>query len=304
MGVHHRPAPVRRSSTRGGMYRARHGLVRARVGLSRAQLRAQRGVYRARIRARLGVSQARSRARNGVSHARDGLAQARTRHQLYRPTQPTPVDALLPWGLVLVGVGVMIGLLISAFVVPIRHTSGLGVPDELDFARPAPPPAAAPSPDGEPGGEERAGYVARDVAAIQYSPTPPPPSPTPSPTPSATPEPTTPAPDPYLSGSYRVDESYWDAFIGKVVIVNQSYSGRDWTVELAFGPDVGKLNTFWVDGTPQPTMQRADDRYVFTSTVPVAGQSWVVLKVHFDRSGWDIDPTSCTVNGGDCAIGR
>jgi hypothetical protein len=283
------------------MYRARHGLVRARLGLSRAQLRAQRGVYRARIRARLGVSQARSRARDGVSHARDGLAQARTRHQLYRPTQPTPVEALLPWGLVLVGIGVMIGLLISAFVVPTRHTSGLGVPEDLHFARPD-PPSSAPSPDGE----QQARYVARDVAAIQYSPTPPPPSPSPSPSPSPppAPAPTTSAPDPDLSGRYQVEESYQDVFVGNVVIANNSYTGRDWTVELAFGPDVGKLNTFWVDGTPQPTMQRSDDRYVFTSTVPVAGRSWVVLKVHFDRSGWAIDPTICTVNGGDCAIGR
>lgn len=264
MGVHHRPMSPRRLSTRSGSYQSRHGLVRVVYGMSRT-----------------------------------GHRLARASRQLSRQP-PTPAEALLPWGVVLVGVGVLIGLLVSAFVVPIRYTSGLELPDGIGF-RPSVPLSPGPSQDtGEPDGGDGGRYVARDVAAIQHSPTPAP-SPSASPSPSPSPEP---EPDPDLSGKYRVEESHRDVFIGNVVVTNHASPDRDWTVELAFSSDVGKLNTFWVDGTPQPTLQRVDDRYVFTSTVPVPGRSWVVLKVHFDRSGFDINPTTCTVNGGDCVIGR
>jgi hypothetical protein len=122
----------------------------------------------------------------------------------------------------------------------------------------------------------------------------------------APPEPTAapPEPDPPpatgLAGEYGIEESYEDVFIGRVTIVNGTDRAEDWTVELAFPSSIGALNTFWVDGTPQPTLRESADRYIFTSTVPVEAESQVILKFHFDRQGRDIQPTTCTSNGVAC----
>jgi hypothetical protein len=234
-------------------------------------------------------------ARAGVQHR---LAQvrrrlARARMRVVRPRAggrpPSRIEALLPWAPVLVGIGILIGFIISIFVLPVSGPSqpafpNLGAPPVL------PPPEPAEGPPGEPAGLSPRSMVP-EAYEVQYSPTP-----------AAPPPPPAPEFDPGVTGKYKLDEVYGDVFIGAVIVTNESGEAAGWTAELAFGGDVGELNTFWVDGTSQPSLQQVDDRFLFTSTQDVPPESSVLLKMHFDRSGFDILPKSCLVNGEDCLI--
>jgi hypothetical protein len=234
----------------------------------------------------------RSRARHRLARAaRHSLARAGFR--VVRPRGgssrlPTPIEALLPWGPVLVGIGILIGLMISVFVVPASNVSP-GLPDLA--IPPAAPDQTEPPPDNR---EEGPRYLVPEAYEVQYSPLPPSPTPSPSPPPAP--------PAAVLAGAYELEEVYHGVFIGALTIANESAVAGDWTVELAYGRDVGRLNTFWVDGTPQPTLDVDDGRLVFTSAVDVPARSSVVLKLHFDKSGFDISPKVCTVNGDDCDV--
>jgi hypothetical protein len=231
------------------------------------------------------------RTQHRLARARHSLAQAGIR--VVRPRTsgrpPSPIEALLPWAPVLVGIGILIGFIVSVFVLPVGNPSKPGFPDL------AGPPIVPPEPT-EPADEEQADqgprYLVPEAYEVQYSPTP---SPSPPPPPP-------PAFDPGLIGKYKVEQLYGDVFIAAVVIVNESDQAAGWTVELAYGRDVGRLNTFWVDGTAQPGLETVDERYVFTSAEDVPAGSAVALKVHLDKSGFDIAPKTCLVNGEDCVI--
>jgi hypothetical protein len=291
MGEHYRLIPESRSRTsrsqtlRSRSRRSRSGTVRSRTTRARYQLPANVS-GRAHESAPTGVS----RARHRLARARHSLARAGIR--VVRPRTsgrlPTALEALIPWAPVLVGIGILIGFIISVVVLPVSGAPRPGFPDL--------PLPVAPDPDQAPS-EEDAGegprYMVPDAYEVQYSPTPEPPPPS---------SPPPPAFDPGLAGKYKLDEVYSDVFIGRVIIFNESDQAAGWTVELAYGRDVGKLNTFWVDGTPQPSLERVDDRYVFTSAVDVAPGTSAALKVHFDRTGFDVTPKTCLVNGEDCAI--
>lgn len=105
-----------------------------------------------------------------------------------------------------------------------------------------------------------------------------------------------------VTGRYRVMSSYHDSFLGEVLVINRGRTDRQWTVELRFPENVGRLRTAWVESAPQATLRRSADRYIFTSTAPVAAGSSVPLRFHFDRSGRGETPSECRANGTRCTI--
>lgn len=207
---------------------------------------------------------------------------------------PSSFEAMVPWGPVLVGLGVMVGLLISAFALPINDNQPPVVPDDTGLVR----PTAEFSPSAD----------ASDPAAVDDPPTRQGRSSrhTPTPSPSAEPSPYPPSSVPpakaSVVGGYKLVSSYGDGFIGKVFMFNRSYRHQNWTVELEFPSNVGELNGFWVDGATQPTVSRSGNRYLFIGGESVGGRDIVRLKVHFDRSGYDVTPSICRINGVDCFI--
>jgi hypothetical protein len=217
------------------------------------------------------------------------------RHRWYRPRLPTPFEAMVPWGPVLVGIGVMVGYLISTFVLPTDDPLSAESPGDAGVL--AEESSTPPSPSVSPPAPAEGVGLPRGQSAIPPRESPPPPPPPPSPSPEPPPE-----PPPPLAGKYELEASYGDVFIGRVIITNPAPEDQDWTVTLAFPDNVGELNTFWVDDTLQPDLDREGELYVFRSAEPVDGRSSVALKVHFDRWGWDVAPTVCTVNGGDCEL--
>lgn len=210
---------------------------------------------------------------------------------------PNRLEAMAPWSPVLLGVGILVSYLIYALVLSAGPPLPPLVVTDSGFVRGSPAPSPSGTTSSQGGDAGPASRPVRNAAPVERSPTPEP-SPTPSPT-----ETGPPANLAELVGQYRIDASWSDAFAGQVVIFNRSHRrAGDWVVELTFGSGVGELNRHWVDGTPQPTVSRSGDRYVFTGTVPVEPRSWVVLRFHFDRTGRDIAPTSCAVNGTSCDI--
>jgi hypothetical protein len=122
--------------------------------------------------------------------------------------------------------------------------------------------------------------------------------------PPASPSPTVrpPTTAPTVSGTYRVLNSYGDAFIGEVLVGNSAAQEQNWTVTLRFPSSVGQLYTSWVEGAPQATLTTSGATYTWRSGVPVPGKSSVPLRFHFARSGTGNFPTACTVNGAACKI--
>lgn len=213
------------------------------------------------------------------------------RHRKDRQQRRLLSEAMVPWVPMLVGVAIMAGYVIYAFVLLVGDTRDPASRPNYGAFQDTPPPwpatTSAPTPEYE------AAVMPPGAAPPRVSPpppSPPPPPPVPSPAP------------PPLEATYRLEAVYRYAFIGKVEISNPTDEAQDWTVELEFPDSVGRLNTFWVDGTPQPTKERDRDRYIFTSTVPVEANSTVVLKFHFNFYGRDITPTLCTVDGNACEI--
>ncbi|MFY1699513.1 MULTISPECIES: cellulose binding domain-containing protein [unclassified Solwaraspora] len=115
---------------------------------------------------------------------------------------------------------------------------------------------------------------------------------------------TPPAPpaNPEVIGQYRVLQQFGDAFIAEVLVVNTSRRDRDWTVTLRFPGNVGRLYAAWVEGAPQATLRQSGRDYIFTSGVPVAGNSSVPLRFHFERRGHGSEPQRCAVNGAACRL--
>lgn len=128
--------------------------------------------------------------------------------------------------------------------------------------------------------------------------TPPATGPAPTRSRSADPAPTRPE----VVGRYRVVASYPDSFIGEVLVVNRGAVARQWTVELRFPDNVGKLRGSWVDSAPPAVPSRSGDWYVFTGVAPVAAGSPAPLRFHLDRSGRGETPTECRVDGTRCVL--
>jgi hypothetical protein len=202
--------------------------------------------------------------------------------------RPSASEVLLLWAPTALGVAVALTI-IAAVAVARGSGAGPAPRASIDYAWTPPvpyyPPAAttrAPTPSARPA-------------------TTPPRSPTPTPRrTTAKPRTTPPPPPPAVTGRYSVVDTYQGGFIGEVLVTNSSANPRDWTVRLQFPRGVGRLHTFWVDGHPQPTLQRLGEAYVFTATAPVPARGRLGLRVQFERWGRDISPTACTVNGVTC----
>jgi hypothetical protein len=206
--------------------------------------------------------------------------------------RPSRSEVLLFWGPAALGVAVALIILTA---VAVTRGSGAGPAPRASIDYAWTPPVADYTP-----------AVATTTRGA--SPTPPPTSTLPplSPTPKRTtakPRTTPPAPPPQppVTGRYSVVDAYQGGFIGQVLVSNASANPRDWTVRLRFPQGVGRLNTFWVDGSPTPELTRLGDAYIFTGRAPVAARGKLALKVQFERWGFDIDPTACAVNGTACA---
>jgi hypothetical protein len=207
-----------------------------------------------------------------------------------RLRRPSPSEVLLLWAPTALGVSVAL-VIIAA--VAITRSSGAGPAPRASIDYAWTPPVADYTP-----------AVAITTRAPAPTPAPntlPPLSPTPKRT-TAKPRTTAPPPPPpSVTGSYTVVDTYREGFIGQVLVTNPSANPRDWTVRLQFPRGVGRLHTFWVDGAPQPELDRLGEAYVFTGRAPVAAKGRLALRVQFERWGRDISPTACTVNGAACA---
>ena len=107
-----------------------------------------------------------------------------------------------------------------------------------------------------------------------------------------------------VTGTYRVLNSYGDAFIAEVLVANSAGRASDWTVTVRFPSTVGRLITSWVESAPQATLTISGQTYTWRSGVPVPAGSSVPLRFHFARSGTGDFPAACTVNGSPCTIRR
>jgi hypothetical protein len=202
--------------------------------------------------------------------------------------------AHLSWSVVNIGVGIMIGLFIAAFALNRPGPPGPG-------ALPAPPPTPAPTVGWRP-------FV--PPADVPTGPTPVPPTVTsgagsrtavhPGGAGRETTQPARPAPRSDVTGRYRLMNSYVDSFIGEVLLTNAAAAPRTWTVTLRFPATVGGLRTAWVESAPQATLRRSGPTLTFTGTAPLAARSSVPLRFHFDRTGPDVRPAFCAVDGAPC----
>ncbi|GIF21411.1 hypothetical protein BJ973_005142 [Actinoplanes tereljensis] len=115
--------------------------------------------------------------------------------------------------------------------------------------------------------------------------------------PTSDPQPTTAPAAVTVSGTYRILNSYPDAFIGEVLLRNHTGTGRSWTVTLNYP---GALVTSWLESLPQPTLVQRGTSYTWTSSVPLAAGSTGSLRFHFKLSG-SAGPENCAVNGSACS---
>jgi hypothetical protein len=200
---------------------------------------------------------------------------------------------MLPWLPTAIGVVIMIGLFVFA-VFGLRPSDYRA--DRAPVAPPNTPPLlAAPSvPEGA-----DTGAATPEAPRAPVTPSSPATSAPPRPRPT-TAAPPRPAPPPEVTGRYRVVESFGDSFIGEVRVANASGGSRNWTVRLLFPANVGGLRTFWVEGAPQPKLQRSGDVFVFTSSAAVGAGKAAQLRFQFDRRGSVSTPSACSVNGVTC----
>jgi hypothetical protein len=215
--------------------------------------------------------------------------------------------ASAPWIVVLAGVLVMTVLFVitTGYLSADRRSSGAPEPvwpfvpgtTTSPLASAADPVGPSTSPDAEDrstGPDARPSRATTTPARTKPTRTTAPPA---RPTSAAPP----PAPQAELTGRYRVLADYRDSFIGEVLVRNVSGTAGAWTVELRFPDEVDDLRGFWVEGAPQPTLQRSDGRYVFKGSA-LAGGGSASLRFHFERRGYRETPSSCTVNGRACDL--
>ncbi|MFI6158936.1 cellulose binding domain-containing protein [Micromonospora haikouensis] len=247
-----------------------------------------------------------------------------------RRAQPTPgtnaAIASSPWIVVSVGVVVMVVLLFvalgtyrsrgpvgEAFPAPEWTMPLPTLPPTVSRSVTEPPAPVVPglsprstlSPSGGqaagpgvvpvPVGEDGAGPLPAEPAA---PPPAAPPAPEPEPEPPAPTTPARPPASPSVSGAYRVMNSYDGAFIGEVLVRNESRSQRGWTVRMTFPG--AHLVTAWIEGAPQGRISRSGDTWTFTSGVDLSPGASVPLRFHFDQTR-ATRPTTCTVDGAGCS---
>ncbi|MFC8845241.1 MULTISPECIES: cellulose binding domain-containing protein [unclassified Micromonospora] len=243
-----------------------------------------------------------------------------------RRAQPTPgantAIASSPWIVVSVGVVVMVVLLFvalgtyrsrgpvgEAFPAPEWTMSLPTLPPTVSRSVTEPPapvvPGLSPRSTLSPSGAQPAGHVVvptpageGGAASLPAEPAAPPPAGPPAPAPEPPPTPAKPPASPSVTGAYRVMNAYDGAFIGEVLVRNESRSQQDWTVRMTF--PYAHLVTAWIEGAPQGRISRSGDTWTFTSGVDLAPGASVPLRFHFDQTR-STRPTTCTVDGAGCS---
>lgn len=101
-----------------------------------------------------------------------------------------------------------------------------------------------------------------------------------------------------VTGTYRLVDDFYDAFIGEVRVTNLSGGPQRWTVRLEVPG--GRLVSAWIEGAAQPGVSGSGGRYTLTSGADLAAGASVSLRFHFDDAGRATRPEECTVNGAVC----
>jgi hypothetical protein len=105
-----------------------------------------------------------------------------------------------------------------------------------------------------------------------------------------------------VSGTFRVVDTFSEAFIGEVTVANASGQAVNWQVSLQLPDTVTELRTSWVDGAPPPEVRRTGQTIVFTGSQPVPSGAVAPLRFQFARTGSRIAPVNCTVNDVRCVV--
>ncbi len=106
-----------------------------------------------------------------------------------------------------------------------------------------------------------------------------------------------------LVASYAVPpNAVWDTgFQAQVTITNPTDTEYGWQVTLAYPPTVTNHVGSWLDGVPEPNVTIDDQRFTFTSIVPLAPGHTALLRAEFTKvAGTDYAVRGCSVNGRQC----
>ncbi|WP_262286210.1 cellulose binding domain-containing protein [Micromonospora sp. MA102] len=218
------------------------------------------------------------------------------------PAEPAEAPAAprmltsVPWIVVLLGVGLIVGLLVIALL-SLRGEERQPVP------APAPPmylptlgpdaPTSAP-PTG--GATDATGSATPSPSATA--------SPSAGASRSATPRPsasTRAAAQGAVTARYEATASDRSGFEARLTVVNGSAGGQGWEVELFFTGNVKTIEASSASGVSVST--QGSGVFVLRGIGPLpAGQS-ATVRMRFGRTGTGDQPGRCTVNGADCVIG-
>ena len=90
-------------------------------------------------------------------------------------------------------------------------------------------------------------------------------------------------------------------FQAQLAITNPTNAAHGWQVTLVYPRSVTSYIASWVDDVPQPSVSIEGQRYIFTSTAPIAAGQTALLRVEFTKVGAsDFAPTQCLINGRTC----
>ncbi|HEX6873170.1 MAG TPA: cellulose binding domain-containing protein [Micromonosporaceae bacterium] len=103
-------------------------------------------------------------------------------------------------------------------------------------------------------------------------------------------------------GTYRLSQDWADGFIGAVRLRNPGGQAKSWVVQLVFGGDVGTLEKTWISGGPgRASVVRTGQTLTFRGDIALDAGGDIGLYFQFQRSGPDISPVECAVNGTVCS---
>ncbi|GGS09448.1 hypothetical protein GCM10010169_62700 [Micromonospora fulviviridis] len=218
------------------------------------------------------------------------------------PAEPAEAPAAprvltsVPWIVVLLGVGLIVGLLVIAL---------LSLRGEERQPVPAPaPPMYLPT----------LGVDATTSAPPTGGATDAPGSATPSPSATASPSAgasrsATPRPTASTRGvaqgavtaRYEATASDRSGFEARLTVVNGSDGGQGWRVELLFTGNVKTIEASSTSGVSVST--QGSGVFVLRGTGPLPAGQTATVRMRFGRTGTGDQPGQCTVNGAACVIG-
>ncbi|MGV9807160.1 cellulose binding domain-containing protein [Micromonospora chersina] len=204
--------------------------------------------------------------------------------------------ASVPWIVVLLGVGLIVGLLVIALL-SLRGQEHQPVP------APAPPmylptlgmdaPTSAPPTGGATGTPTGSATPSPSTTA----------SPSAGASRSATPRPsasTRAVARGAVTARYEATASDRNGFEARLTVVNGSGGGQGWEVELLFTGNVKTIEASSTSGVSVST--QGSGVFVLRGTGPLPAGQTATVRLRFGRTGAGDQPGQCTVNGADCVI--